>query len=233
MTKIALLGDYRAGYPPHEQAITALAALQTRHPHQADWVPTASLADGADAVLAGYAGVWAGSGPYLSKAGILNGIGYARQRDLPFLGTCSGFGYTVLEFARSQFGLAEVHHPTEKQAVSADVQFLHPLAVCGIGTHEISFRTRPGTKSDQLYRTDAPITEWSNCSYGIHPQQVARFAECGLHVAAADDAGEAKLVELAHNRLFMAMLFYPQLNSVQPHPILRAFVEAASNTPAH
>ena len=227
MTTIALIGDYRAGYLPHEQARVEMATLADRYPLRADWIPTESLAYNAEAVLAGYAGVWAGSGPYLNKAGILNGIQYARQRNLPFLATCSGFGYTVLEFARSQFGMADVYHLKEGLDLPAEQQFLHPLAVCGIGTQAVSFRTLPGTRTHDLYQTNDPITEWSNCSYGIHPDQVARFAELGLQVAALDDAGEVKVVELAQHDLFLAVLFYPQLNPVQPHPILWAFVEAA------
>ncbi len=225
---IALLGDYQPGYLPHERAMTSLT--ESWPSVSCTWVPTADLVADAEVVLAGYSGIWAGSGPYRNKAGILNGIRFAREQNLPFLGTCSGFGYTVLEFAQSQFGLTEVYHPAEGVLLEAEQLFLHPLAVCGIGTHEITVRPLPNTLAHRLYQTEEPVQEWSNCSYGIHPEQIERFAKLGLRVAADDETGEAKLLELSQNSLFLAMLYYPQLNATpaHPHPILTAFVEQAS-----
>ena len=156
------------------------------------------------------------------------------------MGTCSGFGYTVLEFARSQFGVAEVHHPNEGLPLLPHELFLHPLAVCDIGTHEITFTVRPGTLAHEIYqaagnRADnsiGPIGELSNCSYGIHPEQVTRFAKNGLHVVADDETGEGKMLEYPKNDLFLAMLFYPHLNSTaeKPHPILQTFLTKAAQT---
>ncbi len=227
--RIALLGDYRPGYAPHEQAMTSLAHFRPAYSVSFDWVPTAQLEVDAASVLTGYAGIWAGSGPYQSKTGILNGIQFAREQNRPFLGTCSGFGYTVLEFALSQFGLTEVYHPTEGLALLPEQLFLHPLAVCGIGTHEIEFCVRPGTQAHRIYSTEESIREYSNCSYGVHPDQIERLARFGLCVGADDETGEVKLLEYVHNDLFLAMLFYPQLNSPahSPHPILTAFVQAS------
>lgn len=233
---IALIGDYKPTYKPHYEAIAVLEDFQRAMPFSFVWIPTAQLAQNADAILADFSGIWAGSGPYLSKAGILNGIQFARQSNIPFLGTCSGFGYTVLEFARSQFRLAEVHHPNEGVPVSPDEMFLHPLAVCGIGTHEITFTVRPGTLAHEIYQTTGnptgPIQELSNCSYGIHPDQVTRFAEHGLRVVADDETGEGKMLEYARNDFFMATLFYPHLNSTaeKPHPILQTFLTKAAQT---
>jgi CTP synthase (UTP-ammonia lyase) len=237
---IALLGDYKPTYKPHYEAVAVLTDFQRTVPVEFVWIPTAQLTQNADTVLAGFSGIWAGSGPYLSKAGILNGIQFARENNIPFLGTCSGFGYTVLEFARSQFGVADVRHPDEGLPLSPDALFLHPLAVCGIGTHEITFTVRPGTLAHEIYQpsgyrasnSTGPIQELSNCSYGIHPEQVTRFAEHGLHVVADDETGEGKMIEYPENDFFLATLFYPHLNSTaeKPHPILQTFLQRAAQT---
>ncbi len=229
---IALLGDYKPTYKPHYEAVAVLEEFQRTIAFSFVWIPTAQVAENADAVLAGFSGIWAGSGPYLSKTGILNGIQFARTNNIPFLGTCSGFGYTVLEFARSQFGLAEVYHPSEGLPLSPDDLFLHPLAVCGIGTHEINVTVRPGTLAHGIYQRSSPIQELSNCGYGVHPEQVTRFAEHGLHVVADDETGDGKMLEYTKNDLFLAVLFYPQLNSTaeKPHPILQTFLTKAAQT---
>ena len=161
---------------------------------------------------------------------MLNGIRFARENNVPFLGTCSGFGYAVLEFARSHFGLETVHHPQEGLTLPEDQLFLDRLASCGLERHAVRFTLVEGTLAHHLYRTSAPVTEQSHCSYGIHPGRIGAFAERGLVVSARDAAGEAKILEYTKNDLFLLMLFYPQLNTrpQNPHPVLTAFLEETS-----
>lgn len=229
---IALLGDFRPDYVPHHRAVAVLEQWQETWPFSFAWIPTAQLEVGAGTVLSKFSGFWAGSGPYRSKTGILNGIQFARETNRPFLGTCSGFGYAVLEFARSQFGLATVHHPDEGLNLPADQQFLDKLAACGLAMHPIEFTVAENTVAHAVYGSVGPFREQSHCSYGLHPAQEAALARRGVVVSGRDAAGEPTIIELATHPLFMAMLFYPQLNSTADrlHPMLDRFLTKAAET---
>ncbi len=45
-----------------------------------------------------------------SMKGTLAAIRFAREKDYPFIGTCAGFQYTVIEYARNQLGLEDAQH---------------------------------------------------------------------------------------------------------------------------
>jgi CTP synthase (UTP-ammonia lyase) len=58
--------------------------------------------------LESFDGIWAAPGsPYKSFDGMLKGIEFARTRDWPFLGTCGGFQYALIECARNVLGIKD------------------------------------------------------------------------------------------------------------------------------
>lgn len=89
--RVGVIGDYNAAYPSHAATVEALghAARALGRECECQWLPTASLArkDGL-AILARYDALWCAPGsPYASMEGTLRAIRYARERDVPFLGT--------------------------------------------------------------------------------------------------------------------------------------------------
>jgi len=67
------------------------------------WAPTA-LAQ--QALMAN--GIWLAPGsPYASFDNVLGVIRFARERNVPFLGTCGGFQHVLIEFARNVLGIAD------------------------------------------------------------------------------------------------------------------------------
>ena len=48
--------------------------------------------------------------PYKSLEGALEGIRYARQNKIPFIGTCGGMQHLVLEYARNVLGVKDGAH---------------------------------------------------------------------------------------------------------------------------
>ena len=59
-------------------------------------------------VLAQHDAILAAPGsPYQSMDGMLAGIGFARRSGTPFLGTCGGFQYALIEYARAVLGLSD------------------------------------------------------------------------------------------------------------------------------
>ena len=71
--------------------------------------------------LAAYAGWWIAPGsPYRSMNGALRIIRYAREHDVPLLGTCGGYQHVVLEYARNVLGFADAAHAEYELSDSAD-----------------------------------------------------------------------------------------------------------------
>jgi len=221
--RIAILGNINPLYEPHYSMNAFLDGLEDRFNYE--WVPTEVLVEDTAQVLKNFGGIIAGSGPYKSKEGVINGIRYARENNIPFLGTCSGFGYAVLEFGQSIFNLPGVHHPYERTDLEPGETFLQPLGFCSRDMHTISFKPLPGSLTGLIYGEVALVQEESHCYYGIKDEMVPVFGENGFVVSGRSDDGEAKIMEYNKNDFFIITLFLPQLNPrlTATHPLLKAF----------
>src|SRR5215472_16357157 len=109
--RIGILGDFNPEFRSHHATNDCLqhAAAKLDLTVESQWLPTPSLVDnGAKKALESFDGLWASPGsPYQSMKGMLKGIEFARRRDWPFLGTCGGFQYAIIEFARNVLGIAD------------------------------------------------------------------------------------------------------------------------------
>jgi CTP synthase (UTP-ammonia lyase) len=228
--KIGILGNRNETYPPHYRMDEALNDLRDTFDFSVEWIPTETLEVEVTAVLKSCQGIIAGSGPYQSKTGVINGIRYTRENNIPFLGTCSGFGYAVLEFGQRLFRLQQVHHPYEGIELKSDESFLQPLKFCSAEMHTIAFTPVTGTLTDRLYQQADNVEEESHCTYGVNLQMMNAFEKAGLTVGAYDRENEPKMMEYRPNDFFIITLFLPQLKSLpqRPHPLLLAFLTAAS-----
>ncbi len=226
--KVAILGNMNADYEPHSAMNRCFTDFRQTVDFGFDWVPTEALENNEADILDNYQGIVAGSGPYKSKAGVINGIRYARKNNIPFLGTCSGFGYAVLEFGQSIFNLDTVYHPYEKADLRPGEIFLRQLAYCCAEMHTISFTPVKGTLTAVAYNHAAIVREESHCVYGVNRDMTDIFANEGLIVSGMDDEGEPKIMEYNRNDFFVITLFLPQLKSgiQNPHPLLSAFFKA-------
>jgi hypothetical protein len=67
------------------------------------------------------------------------------------------------------------------------------------------------------------------CQFGLNPHYQATIHDGGLRVVGVDEAGEARIVELAEHPFFVATLFVPPLTSTaeQPHALIIAYLQAA------
>ena len=229
---IGILGNFDEKYLPHYKMNSCFTELQDTFNFTFDWIPTEKLEEFNDGILDSFNGIIAGSGPYKSKDGVINGIKYARENNLPFLGTCSGFGYAVLEFGKALFQLKTVHHPIEGIQTNDNEIFLQPLNSCGLDMYPITFTPVSGTLTALAYSKTPKISELSHCHYGISLKMIEHFKSAGLLVAGYDEIGEPKIMEYTKNTFFVIALFYPQLNSNRknPHPLLESFLQAAFET---
>jgi len=128
--RIGIIGDFNPEFRSHQATNDALqhAAHKLATKVESAWVPTPSLLEaGADAVLDSFDGLWASAGsPYKSFDGMLRGIEFARVHDKPFLATCGGFQYTMIECARNVLGIHDA--TTAEEDPKAKNIIIYPVA---------------------------------------------------------------------------------------------------------
>ncbi len=221
MKHVCLLGDRDTGFLTHRELDAAIALLPGDV--EARWVGT----DSAEAARTSEAdGIWLVPGsPYRNDAVVYSAIRWARTSGRPFLGTCGGFQYAVVEFARNVAGIVDADHA--ETAPGTGTLVVDRLA-CSLVGKERSVTAVPGTRMHALCGPD-PFVGFHWCDYGLAPGHVDRLAAHGLVIGArADDAG-VEAVELPEHPFFLATLFQPQIGSLagRPlHPVIEAFVAA-------
>ncbi len=226
---VGIIGDYNADYPPHPATNAALAhaaeALQFQI--QVSWLPTESLTKDGTKALTAYDALWcAPSSPYRHLVGALRGIQFARERGVPFLGTCGGCQHAILEYARNVLGFEDAAHAEYDPYASR--LFVTPLS-CSLVGLAMNVKLNPMSHVARIYgRTE--VTEQYYCNFGLNPAYQKLLHECGLRVVGQDEQGEARVLELAEHRFFVATLFVPQFSSHmgQPHPLITAYLQAAT-----
>src|ERR1041384_3003953 len=109
--RIGIVGDFDRGKHSHWATEAALfhAASARGARVEPRWVPTQVVGSQRAAdVLAPFDALWGAPGsPYRSMPGILRAIEYARTRNVPYLGTCAGYQYALIEFSRNVLGLLD------------------------------------------------------------------------------------------------------------------------------
>ena len=230
--RIALVGDFDPEITAHRVIPLALerARADANLALAWEWLGTDRVEPRAAAdTLAGFDGVWCvPASPYASTEGALAAIGFARRSGRPFLGTCGGFQHALLEYARSEWGIERpTHAETDPEATDPVIA---PLA-CSLVEVTGAVRPLPGTRLAAIYGVDSALREGYHCRYGLSPRYAARLAAGPLRVAATDDAGEVRAVELDGHRFFFATLFQPERAALEgrAHPLVTAFAHAATN----
>ena len=221
MKRVVLIGDRNPDYVTHRELDAVLKLLPATV--RAEWVGT----DTAEAMHTSDAdGVWLVPGtPYRNDHAVFAAITTARTSGQPFLGTCGGFQYAVIEFARNVAGLPGAHHA--ETAPDAKELVVDRLA-CSLIGEERRVTPVPGTRLHTVCGS-APFIGFHWCNFGVASAYIQRLAAHGLVIGAyADDAG-VEAVELAEHPFFMATLFQPQMGSLAGHPLhplIEAFVAA-------
>jgi len=239
--RIAVLGDFDPQSPnlPAVDASLQHAAAKLNIAVEAQWLPTPSLAEpSAQKQLEGFDGIWAAPGsPYKSMDGMLKGIEFARRRDWPFLGTCGGFQYALIECARNVLGIKDAD-TAENNSGSKNI-VIYPVACAvpnrGKNSPKLSgaipeIRLRPGSYLQSFYMKDTATEEFF-CNFEVNPEYEWAAMEAGFPVVARGTKGEIRAIESPTHRFYIATLFQPQLSSKpkKPHPLVLAFVQAAAD----
>ena len=226
--RVALIGDHDPAKVAHRAIPLALglAAGAADRPVDWAWVHTSTLLGDATAHLEMFDGIWCAPGsPYANTDGAIDAIRVARERRVPFLGTCGGFQHALLEYAGAVWRIDSPAH-AELDPSAAD-PVIAPLA-CALVEQSGTIRFEHGTRLQTIHGSGDAV-EGYHCSYGLSPACAGRFACGGLRVSARDLAGDVRAVELDGHPFFVATLYQPERSSLEGrrHPLIAAFVEAA------
>lgn len=224
--RIALVGDRSANVRAHARIPVLIEALLKREGIALDpyWIATP---DAAECDLGGFDAIWVTPGsPYASADGAIAAARTARERQIPFLGTCGGFQHALLEYARNVCGLRTVQNA--ETTPEAEDQLIVPLE-CSLVGHEEAVMIVPGTLAAKILGPGRR-TERYNCSYGLNPEYLEALASGGLRFSGFDDGGLVRVMELPGHPFFLGALFQPELHGdgTQPHPVITAMAVAAA-----
>jgi CTP synthase (UTP-ammonia lyase) len=224
MLRIGLIGEYNPSIIAHRAIDAALpmAADELGLEVDVQWLATDLLENNH---LAELGGIWCVPGsPYRSLDGALHAIRFARERNVPFLGTCGGFQHALLEYARSVLGWADAEHAETSPAAGNPV--IAPLS-CPLVEVRASIRLADGSSIAQAYGTTG-IEEGFHCNYGPVERLQRALATTPLRACGFDDAGAVRAVELQGHPFFIACLFQPERAALggRVPPLVRAWLTA-------
>ncbi|MEE1756552.1 glutamine amidotransferase-related protein [Streptomyces sp. SP18CS02] len=227
--RIALVGDRRATVRSHARVPLLLDALAERDGLvlDASWVPTGdAVSPGA---VEGFDAVWVlPGGPYRSEDGALAAIRTAREREIPFLGTCCGFRHALMEYARGVCGVSWRASGGPVPDAGADGSPAVPLACAPVG-REGPVLLAPGSLAESVIGTGSPVERFQ-CSYGPVGRHLETLRAHGLRFTGEDDGGQVRVAELPGHPFFLATMFQPESagDGTRPHRMLRALAAAAT-----
>ncbi len=226
MARIALVGDRSENVRAHARIPLIIDALLRRDGIALDpyWIATPDVAA---CDLGRFDAIWLVPGsPYDSADGAIAAVRTARERGLPFLGTCGGFQHALLEFARNVCGLSAVENA---EVTPGAAEHLIVALDCSLKGHEEAVMIVPGTLAAKL-SGPGRRTERYHCDYGLDPAYLERLSQGGLSFSGFDDSGQVRIVELPGHPFFVGTLFQPELHGDgnQPHPIIVALAAAAT-----
>lgn len=229
---VALVGEYDSAVPAHQAIPKALDLASTHHRVEVvqKWVSTTQI-QRPEVDLAAFQGIWCvPASPYKNTQGALEAIRYARERQLPFLGTCGGFQHMLMEYAQNVLGLQNIEHAEMNPGA---LQPLITLLTCSLVEKQAELVLEPGSVLQRSYGT-ARILEGFRCNYGPNPLHEKMLFAKDLRVTARDAAGEVRGAELRGHPFFVGTLFQPERRALKGElpPLVRDFVGAIRSAQA-
>lgn len=223
--RVSLVGDYRADAVAHQAIPLAIerAAAHLNITVDAEWIATEQLGDLSR--LQQREAIWVVPGsPYQNDAGVFATIRLARQQGKPFLGSCGGFQYAVIEYARNVLDWQDAAH-AETDRIGRMV--IAPLS-CSLVEQRGAVRFEAGSRIAQAYGS-LSSDEGYRCNFGVNPEFTAALAGKALDITAWDTDGDVRGVELQDHPFFVATLFQSERAALQQQdsPLVIAWMQAA------
>ena len=226
---IGLIGDYDSRVKAHLAIPRALALSSEGLDRRVEpvWLGTRELEGATERQLSLFDGLWCVPGsPYESMDGALRAIRFARERGVPFLGTCGGFQHALIEYARDVLGILDADHAESNPG--AATRLITPLS-CGLVDTEGAIDLREGSRIRAIYGSGRTVEEY-HCNYGLNPEYRSMLENGELLITGVDTEGEVRVVELVGHPFFVATLFQPERRALkgEAHPLVDSYVRAVA-----
>ncbi len=167
--------------------------------------------------------------------GMILAARYAREEKVPYFGICLGMQIAVIEFARNVAGIAdacsgEFHDASENRVIDfmpGQSEDLDKGGTLRLGSYPC--RIAPGTLMERCYQT-TKIAERHRHRYEFNNDYREVLQNAGLVLSGISPDGMlVETVELPGHPFYLGVQYHPEFKSRpnRPHPIFRAFVEAA------
>ena len=225
--KIGLIGDYQDSVTAHRAIPKALelAAAEIAVSVEFDWLQTCELSETS---LSEHTGLWCiPASPYQDNESVLHAIQYARENDVPFLGTCGGYQYAALEFAQSVLGYSEAGN-AEVQTETT-MPLISSLA-CKLYDERAGIKLNENSKIARIYGKTT-ISEEYFCGYGVNSEYLHIYEGSEMFFSGFDEDGDPRCMEIIANKFFIGTAFQPERSAFSgiPHPLICAYISAAVN----
>ncbi|HSB76475.1 MAG TPA: CTP synthase [Terriglobales bacterium] len=168
-------------------------------------------------------------------AGMLNGIRYAREKQVPYFGFCLGMQTACIEYARNVCGLEDANSsefdPATPHRVIYKLRELRGVEELG-GTMRLGAwpcKIEAGTLAHRVYG-QLEISERHRHRYEFNREYEGPLTAAGLRISGSTPDGTyVEMVEIPGHPYFLGCQFHPEFKSkpLEPHPLFRAFVGAA------
>ncbi len=227
--KIGLIGDYSPEVTAHVAIPKALglAAKEIKCGINVIWLGTENIAENIGE-LSEFNALWCvPASPYKDMDGALAAIRYARESEIPYLGTCGGFQHALIEYARNVLNLKEADNAESNP--QTEMPIIAPLN-CSLIEAEGVIELEENSRISRIYGC-REIYENYHCSYGFNPQYKSILEQSEMEITGADENGDPRVLELKSHPFFIATLFQPERSALTSlpaaHPLVRAYLEAA------
>jgi CTP synthase (UTP-ammonia lyase) len=187
------------------------------------WIPTTDLKTLVSKNR--FQGYWVAPGsPYKNDENVYQVISHARHAGIPILGSCGGFQYLIIEYARNVLGWSGAGHE-ESDPDSKDL-IISKLNCSLKGRQEKVIITDQQSWLYDVMGTNE-IQGHFFCSYGVNPKDQQRLNKHPFVFTAFSESGEARAFELRGHQFFKGTLFQPSLDSMEekPNPLVIDFLK--------
>ncbi|HEX8800499.1 MAG TPA: CTP synthase [Terriglobales bacterium] len=167
--------------------------------------------------------------------GMLKGIQYARENQVPYFGICLGMQTACIEFARNVCGLEQANSsefdPATPHRVIYKLRELRGVEELG-GTMRLgawACRLESGSLAYQAYG-QTEISERHRHRYEFNREYEGTLTAGGLRITGATPDGTyVEIIEIPEHPFFLGCQFHPEFKSkpLEPHPLFTSFIKAA------
>ena len=167
--------------------------------------------------------------------GMLKGIQYARENNVPYFGICLGMQTACIEFARNVCGLEQANSsefdPATPHRVIYKLRELRGVEELG-GTMRLGAwdcRLESGSLAHQAYG-QTEISERHRHRYEFNREYESTLTAGGLRITGSTPDGTyVEIIEIPGHPFFLGCQFHPEFKSkpLEPHPLFTAFMKAS------